>query len=162
MKKIIIAVLSLCSFSTFLLCCKKSSQPTCKYDSIPSSLILKFTKNGNPVGDNILTNVKLSYFEGSTKKYVTDFAISTDTVNQNKGLKASRNIGILSADNNIKTYYIEYPNGWTEDTLYVDYLPNTPSTNCVYVQNAIKVNVQMASIDSSFHFDSPVFIVNNP
>lgn len=160
MKKLIIVVLGSCTFSTFLLCCKKTSNSTCKYDAIPSSLILKISKSGTILTDTQLRECKLSYIESNTKKYVTDFVLSLDVNSRNKGLIASRLIGILSADNGIKTYYIEYPNDWITDTLYVDYLPHTPATNCVYVQNTIKFNGQNASIDNNFHFDSPVFVLN--
>lgn|GEM_PF-6174386 len=91
---------------------------------------------------------------------MTDFAIPQDASNQNKGLIASRIIGILSADNNIKTYYIEYSNGWTNDTLYVDYSPNTPATNCLYVLNRVKYNGKTCAVDDSFHLDLPVYILN--
>ena len=149
--------------SISLICCKKSnSDSQCKYDAIPSSLILKITKSGIILSDTDLGDCKLSYYDNSVKKYVSDFALSSDTANRNKGLIASRLIGVLSADNKIKTYNIEYPNGWASDTLYVDYLPHTPATNCLYVQNSIKYNGQIAQTDSNFHFDSPVYVISKP
>jgi hypothetical protein len=157
---ITIIVLFLISISACFVRCKKSNNNTCKYVAMPSSLILKISKSGIPVTDIILSNCKLNYLEANEKKYVTDFTLSQDVANQNKGLIASRLIGNLSADKGIKTFYLEYPNGWTTDTLYVDYLPHTPATNCLYIQNPLQCNGQLSSIDNSFQFDSPVYKIN--
>lgn len=133
------------------------------YDAVPSSLILKITKSGTVVPDLDLLNVKLSYFENNEKKYVSDFMINSNNMEvSNKGFIFTRNIGVLSAKNNIKTYYLEYPNGWQTDTLYVDYLPNTPATNCQYVLNPIKVNDILSTVYITSLFNLPVYEINKP
>jgi hypothetical protein len=136
----------------------------CKWDDMPFSLILKLTKTDIILNDDQLNSCKLSYYKEGVKKYMSDFSLSKETQNQGKGLIGTRLIGLLSADSNIKTYYIEYPVTWQwkSDTLLVDYLPRTQATNCRYLQNEVKVNGQSASIDNDFHFDTPVFIVNKP
>ncbi len=133
--------------------CSKSKDNVCEYDSIPNSLTLKISKSGDIVPYLVLLNVKLSYFENNEKKYVSDFSPDNVVLNlRDKGYISTRLIGILSAKNNIKTFYIEYSNGWENDTLFVDYLPNTPENNCVYSLNPIKVNNVLATIYTSPDF----------
>jgi len=76
------------------------------------------------------------------------------------GFLGSRSIGLISADENIKTYYIEYPNNWVTDTLLVDYQPRSLSTNCNYVLKSVNFNSVIPIIDTSFHFDAPVYLLN--
>jgi hypothetical protein len=115
--------------------------------------------NGQVVPDSILSKVKLSYFEGAVKKYVADFSIATNGY-PNMGFIGTRTIGIMSADSSIKTYYLEYANSWKTDTLFADYLSRSPATNCLYVLQTIKFNNQSTPIDTSFHFDSKVYVLN--
>jgi hypothetical protein len=146
-----------------LFACTKISGPNsgCQFSEVPFSLILEFRKGGVVLGDSILSGAKLSYFDGGNKKYVPDFTISNlDSGYQKKGLITSREVGFLSGDGNIKTYYLEYPNGWTKDTLYIDYLTRSPATNCVYVEKPPKFNGKVAPVDSVYDFDSPVYILN--
>lgn len=138
--------------------CKKPSG--CHWDAMPSSLFLEFRRGNNFVPDSILTGIKLSYFDGSSKKYVLDFVSSyIDSAYKQKGLIGTRDIGFLSGDSNVKTYYLEYPNGWSSDTLYVDYLTRSPATNCVYVQKIPKINGKNAPVDSTY-LDGFVYIIN--
>lgn len=164
MNKISIALVTIMLLSSCFVSCKKTnSDNICKYDAMPSSLILKFLKNGVKVSDLILKDLKLSYYEANTKKYVSDFSINNlETSYQNMGLITTRLIGVLSADNNIKTFFIEYPNSWPSDTLYVDYSPRSNTNGCQYVQQPCKCNSQLCLIDNSFNFDSPVYVLNKP
>lgn len=162
MKKNKILFASCILIASFLTNCSNSNEKTCKYASVPNSLNLKITKSGAIVSDLILSETKLSYYEKNNKKYVSDFSINNIESNfKNKGLISTRNIGVISANNNIKTFYLEYPNGWKTDLLYVDYIPNTPETNCMYVLKPIKVNNVLAIEDNSFIF-KPVYEINIP
>lgn len=141
--------------------CTKVSGPNsgCEFSAIPSSLILEFKKDGTIMPDSILAGVKLSYNDGGAKKYVSDFTISNlDSAYQRKGLITSREVGFLSADKNLKTYYIEYFNGWANDTLYVDYITRSPATKCVYVEKPPKFNGSILGADSAYAFD--IYIIN--
>ena len=163
MKNQIIIFMKIFVLALFFSNCSKSKDDICMYDAVPSSLILKITKSGTVVPDLDLLNVKLSYFENNEKKYVSDFMINSNNMEvSNKGFIFTRNIGVLSAKNNIKTYYLEYPNGWQTDTLYVDYLPNTPATNCQYVLNPIKVNDILSTVYITSLFNLPVYEINKP
>jgi hypothetical protein len=51
--------------------------------------------------------------------YMDDFARATED-GKDLGVLVTRNIGFTSSNDNIKTYYLEYPNSKT-DTIYVDY-----------------------------------------
>jgi hypothetical protein len=147
----------------FFINCTKSDENVCKWDAMPDSLILKITKSGTIVSDLVLAEIKLSYYENNAKKYVKDFTIeNVDTNIRNKGYISTRGIGTLSGNNNIKTYFIEYPNGWPTDTLYVDYLPNTPETNCRYVLNPVKINNTLADTEYSTDFYRSICLVKIP
>ncbi len=163
MKKVLM-IITILLLSHWISSCKKStSDSQCKNVAMPSSLILRIFKNGIKTSDLILKDVKLSYYEANTKKYVTDFTINNlETSYQNMGLITTRLIGILSADDKIKTYFIEYPNSWVSDTLYVDYSPRSNTNSCQYVQQPCKNNNQQCLIDNTFNFDSPVYIINKP
>ena len=129
--KRIIPFIGLCVLTLLNNNCKKSS-PTCHYASVPNSLILQFKKNGQILSDSILSNVKLSYFLNGGKKYVSDFSIATDTNYLNMGFMGTRNIGTIS-NGNINTFYIEYPNGWDIDSVYVQlYSTFTCYKLCLY------------------------------
>lgn len=147
-----------------LFACKKTnSESSCKYDALPNSLILKITKNGKVLDDSILADCKLYYNEGLVKKYVNDFTFNNlEAQYKGRGLISSRRIGILSADYNIKTFYIEYAQSWPVDTLSIDYLKPMPSNNCLYLQNTVNHSGVAAAVDSSFLFNSPVFIIAKP
>ena len=164
MKKKTKTILHILLFILLIPSCSKSTDNTCKYVAIPNSLVIRITKSGVIIPYLSLLNVKLSYFENNEKKYVSDF--SPDSVNLNlrdNGYIATRQIGILSAKNNIKTYYIEYSNGWENDTIYVDYLPNTPENNCVYSLNPLKVNDILATIYTTPDFGgTKVYEINKP
>jgi hypothetical protein len=145
-------------FLMLFLSCSKSKG--CYYDSIPNSLILILKKNGQAVPDSILRNTKLFYLINDSSKFVTDFSTATDSIYFNMGFILTRTIGFLSGDENIKTYYLEYPNNWNTDTLFVDYTEPSLATDCAYILHPVKFNNQLAPVDTSFHFDSPVYILN--
>lgn len=164
MKNQIIIFMKIFVLALFFSNCSKSKDDICEYEAMPNSLGLRITKSGTVVPDLDLLNVKLSYFENNEKKYVSDFSINNiELNNRDKGYISSRIIGILSAKNNIKTYYLEYPNGWQTDTIYVDYLLNTLATNCQYVLNPIKLNNISATVYVTADFGGkPVYEINKP
>jgi len=153
--KILYAIIFLFIFFSISSCKKKS---TCQFASVPNSLVLLIKKNNQILTDNILKNIRLSYIENGNKKYITDLTEAIAPYD-NKGILTTRNIGTIS-NGNINTYYIEYPNDWPTDTLYVHYIPPSPATSCIYVEEPVKFNNQLAPVDTSFHFDSPVYILN--
>ena len=90
---------------------------------VPSSLIFLVKKAGDRLPDSILNNMKLYYYQNGTKKYFTDFIRGInegDFQAYDSGVQTTRNIGFTSGDDNIKTYYLEYPSG-QQDTLFIDY-----------------------------------------
>jgi len=105
-----------------------------------------------------LQNIKIAYLDNGIKKYLTDVNSATDYY-ANSGILATRTIGIISADYNIKTYFLELPNAIKSDTLYVDYPSKSPATNCQYVLQTFKFNGKLTIIDSSFKFQ-PVYVLN--
>ena len=147
-------------FLVLFFSCSKYTKGQCEYLSIPNSLILILKKNGQIVPDSILQKTKLFYLVKDSIKFVTDFSISTDSNYFNMGFIGTRTIGFLSGDDSIKSYYLEYPNSWSTDTLFVDYTAPFLVTDCVYILHPVKFNNQLAPVDTSFHFDSPVYILN--
>ena len=66
----------------------------------------------------------------------------------NKGLIISEDAGYYSWNQNIKTFYLEYPNNLPTDTLMINYIYGV-QTNCEFVTNPISVNKQFLQIDST-------------
>ncbi|HWR32976.1 MAG TPA: hypothetical protein VN451_05605, partial [Chitinophagaceae bacterium] len=109
--------------------------------------------------------LKLSYFEAGQKKYLTDFSRATDQ-GYDLGIMTTRNIGSTSGDNNVKDYYLEYPNG-AKDTLLVDYRhvsyneAKNNSCYCYYPLEQVKYNGVVATPDPTitqqkvYRFDKP-------
>ncbi len=125
---------------------------------MPSSIFFILKNSGQRLPDSVLQKTKMAYLENGSKKYISDVNGATDNYS-NYGILTSRLIGFTSADNNIKTYYLEYPNSSTVDTFFVDYLPSSLSTNCQYVLQTVKFNGKLAAIDTSFKFQ-PVYVLN--
>ena len=74
------------------------------------------------LSDAVLNQVSLYYFINLTsthKEYVADFGRAGGTGYQ-QGILSSADVASLSAGENIKTFYLAFPDG-TTDTLSVDY-----------------------------------------
>lgn len=145
----------ICSFLSFSSCKKKG----CHWASVPDTLMLEFRQNGSQLPDSILQKVKISYFDNGTKKYISDLAVASDSTFSNLGLMGTRTIGSISSGS-INKFYIEYSNGWSKDSIYVHYIPPSEKTNCRYKQEPLKFNTHTAPVDTSFHFGSPVYILD--
>lgn len=124
---------------------------------INNSIFFLVKINNQRLPDSVLNNMKMSYYLSGQKKYVDDF---TRGINEggfmanDMGIQTTRDVGTYSGDNNVKNYYLEYPNG-TIDTLFIDYRHvsyNEASTNscyCYYPLVDVKFNSVVAQIDSS-------------
>jgi len=139
--------------------CSKSKSSNCQYVSPPNSLFFLLKKAGNRLPDSILNNLKLSYNESGNKKFLSDFVRAT-AEGYNLGVMTTRLIGIRSADQNIKDFVIEYPNG-TTDTIYADYEPPSTNNNCLYLIKQIKYNNQISYPDPNIP-QQTVYLFNKP
>lgn len=142
-------------FSLYIISCSKSSK--CHYDDIPNSLFFLLKKNGNKLPDSILNNLKLSYTEKGNKKYLVDFKRATEE-GYDWGIVTTRLIGVMSADQNIKNFIIEYPDG-SNDSLWVDYEAPSQKNSCHYLLKQVKFNNEIASPDSSITIQT-VYLFN--
>lgn len=124
---------------------------------INNSLIFVLKKNNNRLPDSILNNIKMYYYTNGQKIRMSDLERGIDEgtfLANSLGILATRNIGATSGDDNIKSYYLEYPNG-TQDTLFVDYRHvsyNEAVNNncyCYYPLIEVRYNGQVAPIDTS-------------
>lgn len=143
-----------------LLGCKKnkSESPQCTTTSypVPFSLFFELKSNGvRIIADNILDHLKLSYYLNGNKMYVQDFtrAINEGGYNaRDSGILVTQAIAYSSSSDNIKDYYLEFPNG-DIDTLYVDYrhvtncAGDTAACHCLYPRYSVKFNNQVAGYD---------------
>ena len=134
---------------------------------IPYSIFFKLIKNGNRLPDSVLDNLKLSYYQNGTKNYISDFirCINEGGVNaRDLGFMTTNLIGVTSGNDNIKDYYIEYPNG-TKDTLYVDYRHvstadgEKDSCFCLYPLKQLKFNGLIPQIDTTIKIQT-IYIFN--
>lgn len=150
-KSIVIFLMFFCSIP--LLFCKKKSGD-CQYASVPNSLFFQIRQNGIPIGSDTLNNVRISYYNNGTKIYIKDLIQATDLYS-NRGILTTRTIGTLGAN----TYFIEYPNLLKTDTLFVEYLLPSPSTNCVYVLQDVRYNSIAITANNTFGAQ-PVYVLN--
>lgn len=91
--------------------------------------------NGEILPDSVLNNLKISYIQNGTKKYISDLGQAVDYY-ANMGIMTTRSIGSMG----VQSYNLEYNNGFATDTLFADYSSETPSTNCQYLLRQIKFN----------------------
>lgn len=138
--------------------CTKS-QNKCNYVSPPSSFFFLPKKNGNRLPDSILDNMKISYMANGSTTYVADLVRATGD-GRDMGILTTRLIGILSADQNIKEFSIEFPDG-TSDELYVDYEPPSPNNGCLYLISQIKYNGIVVQPDPAIT-EQTVYSFNKP
>ena len=100
-------------------CTKSRSGP----QDIPRSFFFLIKKNNVRLEDNTLNNTKMYYLKDGAKMYVSDFtrAINGGELNAyDLGIQTSFRIEDISANENIKNFYLEYPNS-DVDTLFIDY-----------------------------------------
>lgn len=149
-----IAVKILLGTFLLLLACKKSKK--CHWDSLPSSFVFLLKKNDTRLSDVELGAVKISYIIEGSKKTISDLARGTNEAVVNAydlGVLATRAIGVISADNNVKIFTITY-NSLEEDTIFIDYEPPVPSNGCVYVLKQVKFNNIEVKPDPAYTFHS--------
>ena len=152
-KLFLLAFLFLIAFSN---CSKKNR---CHYVSIPSSLFFLLKKDGSRLPDSVLNNLKMSYYENSTTEYVSDLGRATEE-GYNLGVMTTRLIGDISADKNIKMYFIEYPNG-EKDTLSVDYQPPSINNGCHYNLIQVKFNGKEITPDPAITMQKVYTLANS-
>jgi hypothetical protein len=124
---------------------------------VPYTLFFMVKKNNQALPDSVLENMKLAYYQNGVKKYVSDFTRGINEGGFNahdEGIQATRNIGLISGNENIKLFYLEYPDN-TKDSLYVDYRhinfddAKKHPCRCEYPMQPVKFNNLAASVDSS-------------
>ncbi len=153
--KFFIVIIALLIFQVTVSCNKTNR---CTYDSPPPTpLFFKVKKNSKSLSGST-DSLKLYYITNGQKKYLTDLFQATGVL-LNKEILGSSTIPILSADKDIKIFYIEYTNNWSTDTLFYDNLTFSPNTNCQYLLNAIKYNSQIPLTDTTFKYPL-VYIFN--
>ncbi len=135
----------------FISGCSSSSKNTASCPVIidgyePAFISFIINVHGAPYPEDSLVLIKLSFFQNGNKTYV-DLITRQDSL-ANKGLIISRDAGYYSWNQNIKTFYLEYPNNLQTDTLMINYIYGV-QTNCEFVTNPISVNKQFLQIDST-------------
>lgn len=122
--------------------------------------------NEGRLSDAVLNQVSLYYFINLTsthKEYVADFGRASGTGYQ-QGILSSSDVASLSAGENIKTFYLAFPDG-TTDTLLVDYESVSEedarqnSCYCKQPQMFVKIN-NVPALRAFYNKDSvPVYRV---
>ena len=142
-----------------LFSCQKAPSLGCSVTNPPSSFFFQLKQNGQNLPAIIANNISIAYFDNNIKKYIVDLSPATDYY-ANQGILTTRSIVLTCCGNNgIKTFYIEYANGFSNDTLYLDYSAGTPTNNCQYLFNSAKFNGQVLIRDSAFKYQ-PVYVFN--
>ena len=130
------------------------------------SLFFLIKENGARLSDSVLNDMHLYYYENGVKKYMSDFSRCINEGGfqaHDLGIQATRDAGWISADKNIKTFYLEYPDG-SADTLYIDYRHVSyneavrNSCYCYYPLQSVKFNGKVPDIDSSVLMYEPVYL----
>jgi hypothetical protein len=96
--------------------CKKDKRDLAS----PQPLLLLPMHNNARLSDNDLNGIKLYYIQSpNLKRYVPDFGRASGS-NFQDGILSSSDVVALSANTDIKLYFLSFPDGIT-DTLYVNY-----------------------------------------
>jgi hypothetical protein len=121
---------------------------------LPPVLFFKVVENNDKLADSVLDKMNLYYLENNNKIKVLDFSRGTNEGNYNartEGVQASREVGIISGEKKIKTFYLEYPNS-KQDTIIIDYEllseKEAEISGSYYKFIEIKYNNKEVSIDS--------------
>lgn len=132
----------------------------------PQPLLLKPMHNGARLSDDVLNQVTLTYYINLTsthKEQVADFGRAAGTGYQ-QGILSSSDVASLSGEDNVKTFYLSFPDG-TTDTLIVDYESISEDQArqnpcfCKLPQERILINRHPAII-TGYNTDSvPVYMV---
>jgi hypothetical protein len=134
--------------------CKKDNNSDCPLftgTKLPATFYFVVKTNNLRLPDSILNTLKLSYYLNNSKAYVNDFG-RAGSDGYNLGAMITRNIGFLSGDSSVKTYYLEFQNN-DIDTLFVDYRhysqceADTSACYCLYPRLQVKYNGQVATYD---------------
>ena len=162
-----ISTIALVSFAFISFSCSKSRGKGPQV--VPTVLFMVIKTNGVRLDDNNLNTLKLFYFKNGVKTYLSDFMRGVNEGGFNAfdlGVQGTRKIGDISADENIKDYYLEFQNG-DIDTLFVNYRhlnENDAFSNscyCYYPLEQLKFNGTVCSPDSTitqqkvYKFDKP-------
>jgi hypothetical protein len=127
--------------------------PSCPDFEVPDGIILEISKNGVFITDSVfLGQIKMSYSSGGSKQYVPDLKLSQgffESDGQRHFVLVSENAEIESTFDGIKLFYLEYPDGSSNDVVYLD-MVRTPATNCQYDISGILVNSVRPLTDSLF------------
>jgi hypothetical protein len=99
--------------------CKKEEEHPLGPRSIPSPVFFLIKKNGQRLSETVLNRTDLYYYKDNKKNYVPDFARGVDGFDT-LGIMATLQIGILSGQDHIKEYYLDYYDG-DIDTLFVNH-----------------------------------------
>lgn len=149
-------------FLLFFICaCEEREGPLV----IPNPVFFLIKESGTKLPDSTQKGIKLFYLKGNTKNYVSDFERGADGFDT-LGIFTSRNIGLTSGNENIKDYYLEYPNG-DIDTLFVDYRHVSEkeafknSCYCYYPLEEVRFNGRKAEPDPSITMQK-VYLFQKP
>jgi hypothetical protein len=144
----------------FIWGCSHKETTTCIPLDQPLSITFEIIKSGKPLPDDSLRFVKMSYTDSGTKIYVNDLLLATNAY-ANKGLLSTSSVVSLSENQNFKTFYLEYPSNLSTDTLYIDYGAPSPLNDCELQLQPVKINNQIAPIDTSIMY-TRVYVINKP
>jgi hypothetical protein len=120
---------------------------------LPQPVFMLIKEKGVRLPDQTLNRLFLTYHENGQKKYVKDFSRGTDGFDT-LGIMSSVDIRILSADKQIRDFYLEYPDG-DVDTIFADYEKVAGkeaagnSCYCTTPLKALKFNGKTAILDTS-------------
>ena len=151
-------------FSSFIILilltpgCNKESDSTCQNVPGPAPGLLFQIKYNDTVVHNANEFIRIYYQANGVKTYINDIFKAVDSLGD-KGIFGAGIIGTLRVTQNIKTFYIEYLNNWSTDTVVYDMISYSPKTNCQYLLKEITYNNQIPNIDTLFN--CPIVYVFN-
>lgn len=132
--------------SLALVQCSKSTSNSCRYTSPPDSFFFLIKKNNDRLPDSVLNGIRISYSENGARKYLTDLTRATEE-GYALGVMTTRLIGIISADQVIKDFIIEYPSTYSNEPLHIDYQSPSKNNGCAYSLQQVNYNGHAVSPD---------------
>ncbi|MBK8295893.1 MAG: hypothetical protein IPK91_01090 [Saprospiraceae bacterium] len=143
----------------------------CKFGpyQIPYALNFIILKNGITIDTMELNSLKISYFDNNQKKYLKEFRRGKNNGDYKAydiGVIEVVDMGIISGDSKIKTFYVEYSN-YKPDTIFADYnsLNQEQACNhkcfCYYPLELLLFNDQIPKIDTNIKVESVYLFEKN-
>lgn len=168
--KNLLSIVSICVpsiIAIFIYSCERKDSCSTWVVPPPSSFAFQIKENGARLPDNILSQIKCYYFQGSIKKYINLHYSNADLAEYIAGqgfLIDEVDMIYASGNNSIRDFYFKFPDG-TVDTLYLEIQKvetcqaKKEKCQCNYPIRSIKYNHhEVSEHELSWTYEAPLYV----